>query len=181
MMGLGCNHGMGTPKTARQIDVQIFPSFEQLLDPPWIQSVAKVALDIADPVGRSSVSIVVADEPTVHSINLKFRGLDEPTDVLSFGYNSDSNGTDFTHEFPVDPDGSEDLGEVILCYPLASRQAIEHNVSTPEELALLTIHGVFHLLGYDHDEAEAEAAMQHLERQALAIVFDSPNPVDSAK
>lgn len=181
MMGQGRNSGMGTPKSIRKIDVQVFPPFGQLIDSGWVQSIAKAALYIGDPAGQSSLSVVVADEQTLHDLNLRFRGLDEPTDVLSFGYNSDSNAPDSQSGFPADPTGSNDLGEVILCYPLATRQADEHNVSIQEELALLTIHGVLHLLGHDHDEDEAEAVMKQMERQALAIVFDSANSVESAK
>ena len=115
------------------------------------------------------MSISIADDETLRSLNERFRGLDEVTDVLSFMGESADGGPDAA--FPPAPDGGATIGEVVLSYPLAVRQADEHDVTTEEELALLVVHGVLHLLGHDHEEPGDEARMQRLERQALAGFF----------
>ena len=165
---------MPTRAARRSIDVHVFPPFRSAVKAPWLRKVAAEALAAGDPEGAGGVSIAVADDETLRSLNERFRGLDEVTDVLSFG--SKQGGSkpgegDADASFPVDPDGKATLGEVVLSYPLAVRQADEHDVTAEEELALLVVHGVLHLLGHDHEEAEEEARMKELERQALTGFF----------
>ena len=124
------------------------------------------------------MSIAIADDETLRSLNERFRGLDEVTDVLSFEGESGNGNPDAA--FPAAPDGGATIGEVVLSYPLAVRQADEHDVTTEEELALLVVHGVLHLLGHDHEEPGDEARMQRLERQALAGFFGATARVGSA-
>jgi probable rRNA maturation factor len=83
-------------------------------------------------------------------------------------------------EFPDVPDEEASLGEVILSYPLAMRQAGEHNVTVEHEVALLVVHGVLHLLGHDHAEPDEESVMKELEGQALARVFASSTRTSGA-
>ena len=237
--------------TNRQIDVRVFSAFRDPVRAAWVRRVARAALAIADEGGDRTVSIVIADDDTLHDLNRRFRGLDEVTDVLSFGDSGEEGsgyevpafaGTtepsaptpppDHPHpnllpsrekgsegaggevpafagttegstptpllehphpnllpsrekgsegaggevpasagttgvEFPSLPDEPASLGEVVLSYPLAIRQAGEHNVAVEDEAALLIVHGVLHLLGHDHAEPGEEAAMKALERAAL--------------
>ena len=155
---------MPTRASRRPIDVHVFPSFRAAVRAPWLRKVAAEALAAGDPDGAAGVSIAIADDETLRSLNERFRGLDEVTDVLSF--EGDSGAA-----FPAAPDGSATIGEVVLSYPLAVRQADEHHVTAEEELALLVVHGVLHLLGHDHEEPGDEARMKRLERQALAGFF----------
>ena len=104
------------------------------------------------------VAVRVTDARTVRTLNRRFRGEDVATDVLSF--NTDFDGL-------RRPDGSADLGEIVIALPVAARGARERAVSLSEELALLTVHGTLHLLGFDHEEAEEEQEMKQLERVAL--------------
>jgi probable rRNA maturation factor len=69
--------------------------------------------------------------------------------------------------FALPPDGVTRLGEVIISYPQAIEQAREQGHSTERELALLIIHGILHLLGYDHEEPEGESEMRKKERELL--------------
>ena len=335
--------------TNRQIDVRVFSAFRDPVKAAWVRRVARAALAIADEGGDRTVSIVIADDDTLHDLNRRFRGLDEVTDVLSFGDTGEggsgyevpafagttepsaptpppdhphpnllpsrekgseprgndedaraspdhphpnllpsrekglslagTTGTpaptpspdhphpnllpsrekgpeprgndedaraypspdhphpdllpsrekgseprgndedaraysspdhphpnllpsrekgseprgndedaraysspDHPHPnllpsrekgsepevvFPSLPDEPASLGEVVLSYPLAIRQADEHNVAVEDEAALLIVHGVLHLLGHDHAEPGEEAAMKALERAAL--------------
>ena len=160
---------MPTRAARGPIDVHVFPSFRAAVKAPWLRKVAAEALATGDPGGAGGVSIAIADDETLRSLNERFRGLDEVTDVLSFM--GDSGTGDPDSAFPPAPDGDATIGEVVLSYPLAVRQADEHDVTTEEELALLVVHGVLHLLGHDHEEPGDEARMQQLERQTLAGFF----------
>jgi len=90
--------------------------------------------------------------------------VDEGTDVLAF-YMLPQGAADSLFALP--PDGVIRLGEVIISYPQAVAQARERRHSTQRELALLIIHGILHLLGYDHEEPEEECKMRHREGELL--------------
>ena len=171
------DEAMPTRAPRRPIDVHVFPSFRAAVKAPWLRKVAAEALAAADPDGAGGVSIALADDETLRSLNARFRGLDEVTDVLSFesepGEGEPGEGEERA-AFPTAPDGGTTIGEVVLSYPLAVRQADEHHVTAEEEVALLVVHGVLHLLGHDHEEPGDEARMKRLERQALAGLFGSP-------
>lgn len=166
---------MPTGPQKRSVDIRVFPAFRGLVKTPFARRAAKMALKVADPAGDRDVSVVVADDETLHDLNLRYRGFDEPTDVLSFGDESDASlaepNADDGPAFPTLPDEALPLGEIVLSYPLAVRQAGEHNVSVDEEVGLLIVHGVLHLLGHDHAEPDEEATMKAFEDQALAALF----------
>jgi len=98
----------------------------------------------------------------VQQLNKSYRGKDEPTDVLAFYMTS--------ADFIEPPDGVRHLGEVIISYPQAVIQAEEHRHSIKKELAILIIHGVLHLLGYDHEESEQERQMRAREADILSQI-----------
>lgn len=103
-----------------------------------------------------SVSFVFVDDRMMSECHGRFVGLPEPTDVLSFP----------TDE--PDPSGERDLGDVIICTDQAVRQARVAGRGYIEELAVLALHGLLHLLGYDHDRDDGE--MFALERQLRPLV-----------
>ncbi len=104
------------------------------------------------------VSLRVTDSRTVRRLNRRFRGEDSATDVLSF--NTDFYGL-------RRPDGAADLGEIVIALPVAARGARQRGATLAAELALLTVHGTLHLLGFDHEEVEEDRRMKELERIAL--------------
>ncbi|MEE8518304.1 MAG: rRNA maturation RNase YbeY [Dehalococcoidia bacterium] len=159
---------MPTASKTREIAVHVFPAFRSSVKAAWVRAAARAALAVGDPDGSGQSSVVIADDETLHDLNRRFRGLDEVTDVLSFG----AAGADTT-PFPDTPDTRPSLGEVVLSYPLAVQQADEHNVTVEQEVALLIVHGVLHLLGHDHAEPDEEAVMKGLEQKALAQVFQA--------
>ena len=100
----------------------------------------------AEDVGACEVGVVLVDEHEMREINREHRGRDEPTDVLSF---------------PIDeedelPGVDRMLGDVVICVPVLERQAREHDVAPGDELVDLLVHGVLHLLGYDHEADQGE-------------------------
>jgi probable rRNA maturation factor len=160
----------------RQIDVSVFPSFRGKVKAAWLRKVAGSALAVADPEGQGSVSVVLADDETLRDLNIRFRGFDYVTDVLSFGatgeiLDPDAPPPEPSPEFPSIPDAEPVLGEVVFSYPMAERQAEEHQVVVEREVALLVVHGILHLLGYDHAELDEEAEMKAMEAKALESVF----------
>lgn len=171
-----------TPRSQkRRIEVRVFPSFREASPVASVRRAASAALALADPEGSSGASVVVADDETLHDLNRRFRGFDEVTDVLSFGeYGAPAEDTALPPlepfpeaRFPPLPGEPTSLGEVVLSYPMAERQAREHNVPVEREAALLIVHGILHLLGHDHAEPEEEAAMRAIELRALGALFPS--------
>jgi probable rRNA maturation factor len=101
--------------------------------------------------GAAEASIVLADDPTVHSLNKDFRDRDEATDVLSFPGPGAVAG------------GPAMLGDVIIAYETASRDARRDGKRLADHLCHLVVHGVLHLLGHDHQSPKEARHMEGLE------------------
>jgi len=130
------------------VDVQTAPRFAGEVDEEMLRRVTAEALRHEGIEGEIALSVVITDEGTVQELNREFRNVDAPTDVLAFGTGEES-------DFVTDTEEPAYLGDVIISYPRAVVQAEEYGHSINRELALLTVHGVLHLLGYDHvDEVE---------------------------
>lgn len=113
---------------------------------------------------HAEVSLVVVDDDYIHELNREYRGKDRPTDVLSFALNEGDE--------PDIIDGPEEalLGDIIISIETAKRQAEEFNHGLERELAFLTVHGMFHLLGYDHEEEEDRRDMRQQEEHILSLL-----------
>ncbi|MFQ6122357.1 MAG: rRNA maturation RNase YbeY [Dehalococcoidales bacterium] len=153
-----------------EINVLIDQDFEGCPEVSWLQSVAEQVL-IAQGAGFDvELGLVITSQERVQQLNKSYRGKDEPTDVLAF-YMTPAKGTEVEPtSFVAPPDGLLHLGEVIISYPQAVIQAKEHQHSIKREIAILIIHGVLHLLGYDHEEPEPERQMRAREREILSLV-----------
>jgi probable rRNA maturation factor len=135
------------------IEVLIRHEFEACVDRAEIECVVQHVLRIEAAPSDASLSVVITDDDEVRSLNRQFRGVDAPTDVLSFADDvPDPAFVDASGEPPY-------LGDVVLSFPRAQAQAVEQGHSTVREVCLLVAHGVLHLLGYDHADPEEEAAM----------------------
>lgn len=138
----------------------------------------------AEGVRRTSeLSLLFVDEEAMRELNERHMGADGPTDVLAFPIDDEGvesgrwpdNGTTGPDRSPIDPDDVPVLlGDVVVCPAVAARQAAEHGGGPShggrleDELALLVVHGILHVLGMDHATPDEEAAMQGKERDLLA-------------
>jgi probable rRNA maturation factor len=120
-----------------------------------LTNIAQATLSwIESPPGEMTLALVGTEK--IQALNAQFRDLNQPTDVLSFLDGS------------VDPDsGSTYFGNVIIAVPIAQKQADASGQSLHAELSLLTVHGVLHLRGYDHDKKEDEQMMWELQTAIL--------------
>jgi probable rRNA maturation factor len=141
---------------------------------------------------HAELSVLLTDDQKIHDLNRIYRGKDKPTDVLSFpqideiamagpgrGEEADS-GTGFGRCFIGENHGPKPvphgypllgLGDVVISIDTASRQASEMAQSTAERLRTLLIHGLLHLLGYDHERSRAEARRMFARERELAAGF----------
>ncbi len=106
------------------------------------------------------VSVLIVDDEEIRKINREHRDIDKATDVLSFPMAEFENGELISDEGDYDPESEElMLGDIIISAETAKRQAHEYGHSFEREIAFLTAHSCFHLLGYDHMEEEEEKIM----------------------
>lgn len=152
--------GEGAP-VGVEIAVLIPPPFAGKVEPAFLRKAARAALDVAGFSGPGEMAVVLTDDAEIQALNRQYRGVDAPTDVLAF---AESEPTD---PFVTAPEAEHYLGEVFVSLPRAEEQAEEAGHSVEEELALLVVHGILHLLGYDHETEEEEAEMWALQDRAL--------------
>ncbi len=121
-----------------------------------IEKAALTALKYENRTGDLSIQIDTPDH--IRELNRQFRNIDRVTDVLTFPA--------WEGEDPLSGDGY--LGDIMICYERASEQAIEYGHSLRRELAFLAVHGVLHLLGYDHMNEEDEKVMFGKQEEVLS-------------
>ena len=129
-----------------------FPFAEELLE-----RAANAALEHESQALESELSIVLTDNARLHELNLNYLGIDSPTDVLSFPASE------------TDPEtGERYIGDILISIPRAQEQAEAAGHPLESEVQLLVVHGVLHLLGYDHAEAEEKSRMWKAQAEILA-------------
>jgi probable rRNA maturation factor len=151
-----------------EIEIFVEEEFRALVDKAPVRKIGRQVLKAEGMAPPYEVSLLFTDSEMVRRLNRDYRGVDEPTDVLAF-YMLPQKGVDSSFALP--PDGVTRLGEVIISYPQAVVQAKEQGHSIERELALLVIHGILHLLGYDHEEPKEERKMRERERELLDRCF----------
>ncbi len=153
------------------IYIQIADAYRAHVAEEPLRRAAQACLDDANAVD-AELTLVISDDETVHTLNRTYRGVDAPTDVLAFG------GT--APDFVVAPNSTSYLGDVIISYPRAVEQAMERHTPA-EELVLLVVHGVLHLLGYDHATPQDKKAMwakQSMILDRLGLAYVQPNETE---
>ena len=160
-----------------RIDVQIFDEFKNVVSESHVLEAVSSVLDSESCDPHTHVSVVIADDDVVRELNLQHRGLDENTDVLSFSFThegeyygeEDRSARETDIDFVLPPTESNDasLGEIIISYPQTRCQAERDGHPVDRELTVLLVHGVLHLLRYDHEEPDDEAVMKAATARAM--------------
>lgn len=170
------------PAAARPpVAADVFVADEQSALEVDVARCAELARRVLDAQGVRDdveVSLLFVDEPTIAELHERFLGASGPTDVLAFpiddepavgGRSPDEGGTG-----PGGPVLSEEdavpvlLGDVVVCPTVAERQAAERGVALEDEMALLVVHGLLHLVGMDHVETAEAETMERREQELLA-------------
>lgn len=150
-----------------EINILVDEGVEADLELSWLEAIARKVLAAENVGARTEMGLVISTNERVQQLNRDYRGRDEPTDVLAFSAREEADGLP---PFIPPPDGVLHLGEVIISYPQALIQAEEHGHPLKKELAILLIHGLLHLLGYDHEKSDAERKMQAREKELLGLI-----------
>jgi probable rRNA maturation factor len=159
--------GVGASMLSCEFCVKVAKPFRGLVDERWLRRIVEQTLATKGIDSPVELSLVITDTKTIRRLNKGYRARDEATDVLSFALLEESPPANDAAPFITPPDGMPHLGEVIVSYPQAVVQAEEHHHPPEQELALLVVHGVLHLLGHDHAEPEAELEMKADEERIL--------------
>jgi probable rRNA maturation factor len=161
--------------------VDVFAADEQSAAPVELErwsTLARSVLESRGFKGDAEVSLLFVDELAISALNERFLDRPGPTDVLAFPVEDDpvpagrfpdmggtGPGSDAVDEPPLL------LGDVVVCPAVAERNAKERSIEYDDEIALLIVHGLLHLLGMDHAEDVQAEAMEALERELLATFY----------
>jgi probable rRNA maturation factor len=132
----------------------------------------QTVLSMHDLSAQAMVSVIIGTDEQLREMNLRYRGIDEATDILSFPSQPLPQG--------VEDDDAGYLGDIIIALPYVANRARRENHNLHDELLLLLVHGTLHLIGYDHDTQENQAEMWRVQAEALAklnVHIDVPDYV----
>ncbi|HET8618565.1 MAG TPA: rRNA maturation RNase YbeY [Acidimicrobiales bacterium] len=166
------------PRRGPEGDVQVFGADEQSAAPVELDRWVRLAHEVlvAEGVeGDAELSLLFVDEAAMAELNKRFMDADGPTDVLAFPLDDPVVAGRWPDASTAGPDRDDPdpgdlpllLGDVVVCPAVAERQAPSHAGSYDDEMALLVVHGVLHVLGHDHAEPDETAVMQARERELL--------------
>jgi len=129
------------------------------IDAVLLQRAAREVMDYIGGDMDVDITIILTDDAQIHELNKQYRGIDAPTDVLSFPSGD------------TDPDSHRlYLGDVVISYPRAQTQAGAGGHPVEAELQLLVVHGVLHLSGYNHVEAQGKSGMRAAQAEILVLL-----------
>lgn len=134
------------------------------------EELKKLLIDVVESAAKSEgfedveVSISIVDDEEIRKLNKEYRGIDRATDVLSFPM-MDFEGDDAIIQEATD---IVMLGDIVISAERAKAQAADYGHSFEREMAFLTVHGMFHLMGYDHEKPEDASIMRAKEEKILS-------------
>lgn len=134
----------------------------------YIEKIVKLALELNNiSFENVCISISSASKEEINKLNLEYRNIDRPTDVLSFPIFEREEIEEFKN-IPEDKKLKEvELGDIVLCMDIIYSQSVEYGTGIIREVLYMITHGVCHLLGYDHIEADEKVEMRKLEEEIL--------------
>ena len=134
------------------------------LSEDWFYEETEEILTISG-AGQSEMGVSIVSDERIREINRMYRKIDKSTDVISFQME--------TQDGFIVPNDMRHLGDVVISAPTAIAQAVEYETSVEEEVRRLLIHGILHLLGFDHMQTENEAKMQDEEERITRIIGET--------
>jgi len=137
--------------------IEVFNQTEEKIDLKYIKKISNFALK-KENVRNGIINIILVNEEKIREINKEYRKIDRVTDVISFAL---EEGEKLSFSF------GRLLGDIYVCIPRMKQQALEYGHSEKRELSFLIVHGILHLLGYDHMEKQDEEVM--FEKQELIL------------
>lgn len=147
-------------------DIAITRPFGRKVDRKWLRRVAQEVCTAEGVDYPAALSVAITDDETVRQLNRHWRGIDRTTDVLSFSF-QEGNAS-----FHPPPDGITQLGEIVISLPQAQRQAERMGHPLKSEITILLIHGMLHLLGYDHRKPAERKKMRAREGSIRAQLME---------
>lgn len=152
-----------------ELAIQVDDPYSDAIDTDLLEQVAYQVLAGEDLTGAVEVGVRITSDAVLHELNREFRGVDAPTDVLSFG---EEEGDENAPPFILPPEDEDEetaryLGDLAISYDRVVSQAAEYGHSRRRELAYLLAHGLLHLLGYDHEQPVDAAVMREREERYL--------------
>ena len=132
-----------------------FDDYEEIFNDYYVKIFKELKLK-----GEYFTDVTIVDNKTIHKINREYRNVDRPTDVISFAFLDEESEKDLKG-------GPISLGQIIISFEKAEEQAKEYGHSLKREMVFLFVHGMLHLLGYDHMVKEDEEIMFNLQDKIL--------------
>jgi probable rRNA maturation factor len=144
-----------------KIHVRADGAYRRQIDPSRLREAALKTLEHENAPGHTELTLAVTGDDEIRALNRKYRGVDAPTDVLSFSESAASA------RFVAAPGEPTYLGDVVISYPRAEEQAVSAGHPVADELGLLIVHGVLHLLGHDHADRVEKGKMWAAQAEIL--------------
>ncbi|MCO8045652.1 rRNA maturation RNase YbeY [Acinetobacter bohemicus] len=147
---------------------QNFQSPELVLKRAYIKKVAETVLRHISTQSDCEMGIACVDHDESHKLNLEYRGKDKPTNVLSFPSDIPDEMAQFLDAFPI--------GDLVICIPVVLQEATEQDKAPLTHFTHMLVHGILHLMGYDHETSDEDAEeMEGIEIDILAkLGIDNP-------
>ena len=149
------------------IEIEINQEFSEFVEADGLQAVADTVLTATGTSPESEIGLQIIGDDPMQQLNLEYMGIDSPTDVLSFPVPFQNPDT-----------GNPYLGDILISFPTAARQAEAAGHPVIEEISLLLVHGILHLLGYDHLTSEEKTAMWDIQDTILNALQIHARPTE---
>lgn len=161
---------LNSQRWTEDVDFDVYKTTEELKDLVFEHVAETVSHELLAEDKTFMVNVCLSDDEEVHKLNREFRGMDKPTNVLSFANIDDD---EFWEALPVTKEA--ELGDIILAFETLQKEAEIKNISVYAHYCHLVVHGFLHLLGFDHQEDDEAEEMEGLETEILAL-FSIDNP-----
>ena len=153
------------------MDLQLIDETKHVTDHQLdlVRGVLEYAANYLSLPENTEMSVTLMDNKHIHEINKKYRGIDKPTDVISFAMEEDGDEDDIILPSDMEFEMPKNLGDLMISMEKVAEQAEYLGHSQDRELGFLTVHGFLHLNGYDHMKAEDEKEMFSLQDEILDV------------